>query len=54
MSDAPIIEAKGLNLWYGPNHALKDISVAVPAHEITAFIGRPAAANRPSCARSTA
>ena len=39
MSDAPIIEAKGLNLWYGPNHALKDISVAVPAHEITAFIG---------------
>ena len=35
----PIIEAKGLNLWYGPNHALKDISVAVPAHEITAFIG---------------
>lgn len=39
MSDAPIIEAKDLNLWYGPNHALKDISVAVPAHEITAFIG---------------
>ena len=39
MSDAPIIEAKGLNLWYGPNHALKDISVAVPAHDITAFIG---------------
>ena len=39
MSDAPIIEAKGLNLWYGPNHALKDISVAVPVHEITAFIG---------------
>lgn len=29
MSDAPIIEAKGLNLWYGPNHALKDISVAI-------------------------
>ena len=39
MSDAPIIEAGGLNLWYGPNHALKDISVAIPAHEITAFIG---------------
>ena len=39
MSDAPIIEAKGLNLWYGDHHALKDISVAVPAHEITAFIG---------------
>ncbi len=39
MSDAPIIEAKGLNLWYGPNHALKNISVSIPAHEITAFIG---------------
>ena len=47
MSDAPIIEARGLNLWYGPNHALKDISVAVPAHEITPFIGPP------GCGKST-
>ena len=39
MSDAPIIEARGLNLWYGTTHALKDISVADPAPEITAFIG---------------
>ena len=39
MTQAPIIEAKGLNLWYGPNRALKDVSVAIPAHEITAFIG---------------
>lgn len=39
MSDTPVIEAKGLNLWYGPNHALKNISVSIPAHEITAFIG---------------
>ena len=39
MSDAPIIEAKDLNLWYGPNHALKNISVSIPVHEITAFIG---------------
>jgi len=39
MSQAPILEAKGLNLWYGTNHALRDISVAIPAHEITAFIG---------------
>ena len=29
----PSSTARGLNLWYGPNHALKDISVAVPAHE---------------------
>ena len=35
----PILEAKQLNLWYGPNHALRDVSIAIPAHEITAFIG---------------
>lgn len=35
----PILEAKKLNLWYGPNHALRDVSIAIPAHEITAFIG---------------
>ena len=36
---ATIIEAKDLNLWYGQNHALHDINVAIPEHEITAFIG---------------
>ena len=35
----PILEAKNLNLWYGPNHALHDVSIAIPEHEITAFIG---------------
>ena len=35
----PILEAKQLNLWYGPNHALHDVSIAIQAHEITAFIG---------------
>ena len=35
----PILEAKKLNLWYGPNHALHDVSIAIPEHEITAFIG---------------
>ena len=36
---ATIIEAKDLNLWYGQNHALHDINVAIPEHEITAIIG---------------
>ena len=36
---ATIIEAENLDLWYGQNHALHSINVAVPAHEITAFIG---------------
>lgn len=34
-----IITAEGLHLWYGPNHALKDISLTVPEKSITAFIG---------------
>ncbi|MGI6261763.1 MAG: phosphate ABC transporter ATP-binding protein PstB [Acutalibacteraceae bacterium] len=32
-------EIDGLNLYYGDFHALKDISVAFPEHEITALIG---------------
>ena len=28
-----------LNLWYGEHHALKDISMKIPANEITALIG---------------
>ena len=35
----PILEAKSLNLWYGQNHALHDVSVAIPERQITPFIG---------------
>ena len=35
----PILEAKSLHLWYGQNHALHDVSVAIPERQITAFIG---------------
>lgn len=34
-----IITAKDLNLWYGINHALKGIDMAVPKQKITALIG---------------
>ena len=37
MSD--VITAKDLNLWYGTNHALKDINLSIPEKEITALIG---------------
>ena len=33
------IESKNLNLWYGDNHALKDISIGIPENNITALIG---------------
>lgn len=34
-----IITADQLNLWYGANHALKDISMEIPEKSITALIG---------------
>ncbi|MEZ3438824.1 MAG: phosphate ABC transporter ATP-binding protein PstB [Oscillospiraceae bacterium] len=34
-----IIKAKNMNLWYGENHALKDINIDIPEKEITAMIG---------------
>lgn len=33
------IEAAHLNLWYGDHHALKNVNVSIPKHEITALIG---------------
>ena len=33
------IKAKNLNLYYGSNHALKDINMDISEKEITAFIG---------------
>ena len=36
---ATILQAKDLNLWYGQNHALHNVNVDIPEHEITAFIG---------------
>lgn len=33
------LEAKNVNLFYGPKQALKDISIAVDANTVTAFIG---------------
>ena len=34
-----VIEAKNLNLWYGAHHALLDVNIEIPEHEITALIG---------------
>ncbi len=34
-----ILSARGLNLYYGENHALKDISIDIPERRITALIG---------------
>ena len=34
-----VYDIKNLNLWYGENHALKDINFAVKKNEVTAIIG---------------
>ena len=37
-----ILTARGLNLYYGENHALKDINIELPEKQITALIGAAA------------
>lgn len=32
-------DVKNLNLWYGEDHALKNIELAIPENEVTAIIG---------------
>jgi len=34
-----VFQTKDLNLWYGPNHALHHIDIAIPARRVTALIG---------------
>ncbi|SHH40850.1 phosphate ABC transporter ATP-binding protein, PhoT family (TC 3.A.1.7.1) [Clostridium collagenovorans DSM 3089] len=34
-----VLETKNLNLFYGNNHALKDINLKIEKNEVTAFIG---------------
>lgn len=39
MDDSIILSAKGLDLWYGSNQALKDVSIDIPEKQVTALIG---------------
>lgn len=38
-TSSPIIETRGLNLYYGEFQALKNVALSIPAKTITAFIG---------------
>jgi len=33
------IEVKDLQFWYGDTHAIKGVTMNIPAHQVTAFIG---------------
>jgi phosphate transport system ATP-binding protein len=35
----PMVTARGVNVYYGDKHAIKDLSVDIPARAVTAFIG---------------
>jgi phosphate transport system ATP-binding protein len=37
--ETPMVEIDRLSLWYGPKQALKDVSMSVPKHRVTAYIG---------------
>ena len=34
-----LFEIENLNLFYGQHHALKDVTMDIPANKIVAFIG---------------
>jgi phosphate transport system ATP-binding protein len=37
--ETPMVEIDHVSLWYGEKQALKDISMSVPKHRVTAYIG---------------
>ncbi|HEX6209895.1 MAG TPA: phosphate ABC transporter ATP-binding protein PstB [Methylomirabilota bacterium] len=39
MLETPMVEIEHLDLWYGDKQALKDVSMSVPKHRVTAYIG---------------
>ena len=39
MMEMPMVEIEEVNLWYGAKQALKNISMSIPKHRITAYIG---------------
>jgi phosphate transport system ATP-binding protein len=39
MLEAPMVEIERLALWYGAKQALKDVSMSIPKHRVTAYIG---------------
>jgi phosphate transport system ATP-binding protein len=37
--EMPMVEIDQVSLWYGDKQALKDVSMSVPKHRVTAYIG---------------
>ena len=41
-----VFDTKNLNLWYGEDHALKDINLSIHENEVTAIIDQVAVVNQ--------
>src|SRR5215207_8322956 len=39
VQEMPMVEIEGLDLWYGAKQALREVSMSVPKHRVTAYIG---------------
>src|SRR5256885_3106327 len=39
LMETPMVDIDRLSLWYGPKQALKDVTMSMPKHRITAYIG---------------
>src|SRR5882672_6885600 len=37
--ESPMVEIEHVSLWYGEKLALKDVSMSIPKHRVTAYIG---------------
>ena len=37
--EMPMVEIEQINLWYGAKQALKNVTMSIPKHRITAYIG---------------
>jgi phosphate transport system ATP-binding protein len=37
--ESPMVEIEQVSLWYGAKQALRDVTMAVPKHRVTAYIG---------------
>ena len=38
-SEDELMRVRNVNVWYGDNHAIKDVSMDIPVRQVTAFIG---------------
>ena len=39
MAEKTILKAENLNFYYGASQALKNITIRIPANQVTAFVG---------------